>query len=108
MSRHGKTGLLMRNRWMIIASFGRMTSQPPEELASAHQIEDLGRRFVIPGLIDAHIHVGMMGECAEYVSLAGKGYLVLVDTLSRATSCMTHNEGIHGLFGCWPRLQVDR
>jgi len=47
-------------------------SQPPEELLTTHlRVEDLGGRLIIPGLIDSHIHVGMTGECEEYVSLAG-------------------------------------
>lgn len=35
-------------------------------------VVDLEGRLVLPGLMDAHIHVGYMGECAEYAQLNGE------------------------------------
>jgi hypothetical protein len=50
-------------------------SQPPSVDPSTgrawEDVRDLQGRLVLPGMMDAHIHVGYMGECAEYLQLAG-------------------------------------
>lgn len=45
-------------------------AQPPTE--GIVETIDLGGRLVLPGLMDAHIHVGYTGECAEYAQLTGE------------------------------------
>lgn len=53
------------------ASLHIESCQPPDTVRAAN-VYDLRGRLVLPGLIDSHIHVGYLGECAEYIQLAGK------------------------------------
>lgn len=50
-----------------------MYAQPPDAMPEGIlETIDLGGRLVLPGLMDAHIHVGYTGECAEYAQLTGE------------------------------------
>jgi predicted amidohydrolase YtcJ len=58
--------------WMLVGgckiiSLGSLADPPPD----AQQTVDLGHRFVLPGLHDAHIHVYELGRLASTVDLQG-------------------------------------
>ncbi|CAM9595850.1 unnamed protein product [Discosporangium mesarthrocarpum] len=51
----------------IILAVG--SGDPPPEFRTGSQVMDLKGALVLPGLQDAHIHIGIMGESASYVDL---------------------------------------
>ncbi|CAM9661936.1 unnamed protein product, partial [Ectocarpus fasciculatus] len=55
---------------------------PPEHRADAEVI-DLKGALVLPGIQDAHIHIGCMGESAHYVELSGCRSVAEVQQLLR-------------------------
>eukprot|EP01047_Picozoa_sp_COSAG01_P001948 COSAG01_NODE_48_length_31904_cov_21.696997_32_plen_213_part_00 len=62
--------------WLLIrgdtiADVGSSGRPPPLEAASGAQVVDLGGKFVLPGLHDAHIHTYAIGEASFYVHLGG-------------------------------------
>lgn len=62
------TWICIENEWIVDLG----PSPAPAELqATCDTIIDLQEQLVLPGLQDSHIHIYLMGEAAEYLSLHG-------------------------------------
>jgi predicted amidohydrolase YtcJ len=57
--------------WLIVSAEGTIDAVGVEEPSAAYdEVVDLQGSLVLPGLQDAHIHLGLLGESAFYVSLS--------------------------------------
>jgi predicted amidohydrolase YtcJ len=57
--------------WLIVSAEGTIDAMGVGEPSAAYdEVVDLQGNLVLPGLQDAHIHLGLLGESAFYVSLS--------------------------------------
>ncbi|HEX6944201.1 MAG TPA: amidohydrolase family protein [Gemmatimonadaceae bacterium] len=99
-----RTGQTTRDA-MIVVNNGRIVSVGPVALAPDDSIIDLSRYTVLPGLIDAHVHLGIGGTVRDN-ALADlrAGFTTVVDLGARTTRLLQIRDSINGGFIAGPRV----
>ncbi len=100
-----RTGQITRDATIVVNN-GRIVSVgPPAALAPDDSIIDLSRYTVLPGLIDAHVHLGIGGTVRDN-ALADlrAGFTTVVDLGARTTRLLQIRDSINGGFIAGPRV----
>jgi imidazolonepropionase-like amidohydrolase len=100
-----RTGQITRDA-MIVVNNGRIISVgPPAALAPEDSVIDLSRYTVLPGLIDAHVHLGIGGTVRDN-ALADlrAGFTTVVDLGARTARLLQIRDSINGGFIAGPRV----
>lgn len=99
-----RTGQTTRDA-MIVVNNGRIVSVGPVALAPDDSIIDLSRYTVLPGLIDAHVHLGIGGTVRDN-ALADlrAGFTTVVDLGARTTRLLQIRDSINAGFIAGPRV----
>ena len=100
-----RTGQITRDATIVVNN-GRIVSVgPPTALAPHDSVIDLSRYTVLPGLIDAHVHLGIGGGVRDN-ALADlhAGFTTVVDLGARTTWLLQIRDSINGGFIPGPRV----
>ena len=99
-----RTGQTTRDA-MIVVNNGRIVSVGPVALVPDDSIIDLSRYTVLPGLIDAHVHLGIGGTVRDN-ALADlrAGFTTVVDLGARTTRLLQIRDSINAGFIAGPRV----
>ena len=99
-----RTGQTTRDA-MIVVDKGRIVSVGPVALTARDSVIDLSRYTVMPGLIDAHVHLGIGGTVRDN-ALADlrAGFTTVVDLGARTTRLLQLRDSINSGFIAGPRV----
>ena len=100
-----RSGQITRDATIVVNN-GRIVSVgPPTQVTAGDSVIDLTRYTVLPGLIDAHVHLGIGGTVREN-ALADlrAGFTTVVDLGARTTRLLQISDSINAGFIAGPRV----
>ena len=100
-----RTGQITRDATIVVNNGRIISVGPPAALAPGDSVIDLSRYTVLPGLIDAHVHLGIGGTVRDN-ALADlrAGFTTVVDLGARTTRLLQIRDSINGGLIAGPRV----